>query len=260
MNKHLSVLGLWARQTMGKILALLAVMAAAETALFAWALSRGLTRVIQDDQTCPAPVEDLFDFGKIGWAYRIAMALLFTLLLLSGTELRGGKKGYTLRRLRIHEEAAVLWEGGYNALCFLLLWAVQAALALGFCLWYAGAVDPAYVSGQSALLAFYRSGFLHGLLPLADVSRWVRALACTAALGLTTAMFGCYQRHGRKGVAAFFVLALTLGGYATSPGETGVDVAFTAMVLAPAAWQGFVLWMARKGDGFYEEDEATDKA
>ena len=30
------------------------------------------------------------------------------------------------------------------------------------------------------------------------------------------------------------VLALTLWGYATSPGETGVDVTFTAMVLAPA--------------------------
>ena len=260
MNRHLSVLALAARQTIGKVLALLAAMAAAETALFAWAMSQGMIRVIMDNETCPAPVEDLFDFAKISWAYRIALALLFTLLLLSGTELRGGKKGYTLRRLRISEEAAVLWAGGYNALCFLALWAVQAALALGFCLWYAGAVDPAYVSGQSALLAFYRSGFLHGLLPLADLTRWLRSFVCFMALGLTAAMFGCYQRHGRKGVAAFFVLALTLGGYATSPGETGVDVAFTAMVLAPAAWQGFVLWMARKGDGFYEEDEATDKA
>lgn len=253
MRKHLSVLALAARQTMGKVLALLAVMAAAETALFAWAMSQGLTRVIMDNETGPAPVEDLFDFGKIGWIYRIAMALLFTLLLLSGTELRGGKKGYTLRRLRISEAAAVLWEGGYNALCFLLLWAVQAALALGFCLWYAGTLDQAYVSGQSAFLAFYRSGFLHGLLPLADVSRWVRAFACLISLGLTTAMFGYYQRNGSKGIAAFVVLVLTLGGYATSPGEIGIDIAFTAMVLVPVAWQGFVLW-DRKGGVVDEED------
>ena len=82
MRKHLSVLALWARQTIGKVLALLAVMAAAETAFFAWAMSQGLTRVIMDDETCPAPVEDLLDFAKIGWVYRIAMALLFTLLLL----------------------------------------------------------------------------------------------------------------------------------------------------------------------------------
>ena len=84
MNKHLSVLGLWARQTMGKILALLAVMAAAETALFAWALSQGLTRDIMDNQTCPAPVEDLFDFARISWVYRIAVILLFVLLILRG--------------------------------------------------------------------------------------------------------------------------------------------------------------------------------
>ena len=135
MNKHLSVLGLWARQTMGKILALLAVMAAAETALFAWALSQGLTRDIMDNQTCPAPVEDLFDFAKIDWVYRIAVILLFVLLILSGTELKGGRLGYTLRRLRISEEAAVLWQSGYNMVCLALLWAVQAALALGFCLW-----------------------------------------------------------------------------------------------------------------------------
>lgn len=254
MNKHLSVLALAARQTVGKVLTLLAAMAAAETALFAWAMSRGLTRAIMDDEICPAPVEDLFDFGKIGWAYRIALALLFTLLLLSGTELRGGKKSYTLQRLRISEEAAVLWEGGYNTLCFLLLWAVQAALALGFCLWYAGTLDPAYVSGQSAFLAFYRSGFLHGLLPLADLSRWVRAFACFLALGLTTAMFGYYQRNGSKGVAAFVVLVLTLGAYATSPGETGVDAVFTLVALCPVAWESFVLW-DRKGGRFHGETE-----
>ena len=252
MNKHLSVLALAARQTMGKVLALLAVMAAAETALFAWAMSRGLTRAIMDDATCPAPVEDLFDFGRISWTYRIALALLFTLLLLSGTELRGGKKGYTLQRLRISEEAAVLWEGGYNTLCFLLLWAVQAALALGFCLWYAGTLDPAYVSGQSAFLAFYRSGFLHGLLPLADVSQWVRAFACLISLGLTTAMFGYYQRNGSKGVAPFLVLALTMGVHATSPGEVGLDALVIAAVLVPVAWQGFVLW-DRKGGRFRGE-------
>lgn len=247
MNKHLSVLALAARQTIGKVLALLAAMTAAETALFAWAMSQGLTRAIMDDATCPAPVEDLFDFAKISWAYRIALALLFTLLLLSGMELRGGKKGYTLRRLRISEEAAVLWEGGYNALCFLLLCAVQAALALGFCLWYAGTLDSAYVSGQSAFLAFYRSGFLHGLLPLADLTRWLRSFVCFMALGLTTAMFGYYQRNGCKGIAGFLVLALTMGTHATSPGEVGLDVTVIAAVLVPVAWQGFVLWDGKGG-------------
>lgn len=254
MNKHLSVLALAARQTMGKVLALLAVMAAVETALFAWALSWGLTRVIMDNETCPAPVEDLFDFGKISWAYRIALALLFVLLLLSGTELRGGKKGYTLRRLRISEEAAVLWEGGYNALCFLLLWAVQAALALGFCLWYAGTLDPAYVSGQSAFLAFYRSGFLHGLLPLADVSRWARAFAFFLTLGLTTAMFGYYQRNRSKSIAALVVLALSLMSYGTGPGAAGLDWGMVTLFALISGWQLLMLRRAWKEGGVDDED------
>ena len=247
MNKHLSVLGLWARQTMGRVLALLAALAAAETALFAWALSRGLTRNIMDDQTCPAPVEDLFDFARISWAYRIAVVLLFVLLLLSGTELKGGRLGYTLRRLRISEEAAVLWQGGYHTVCLALLWAVQAALVLGFCLWYAGTTDPAYVSGQSAFLAFYRSGFLHGLLPLAEVSRWARAFAFFLALGLASAMFGYHQRHGRKGIAAFIILALALMSYGTAPGAAGLDWGMSFLFALISGWQLFVLWTAWKG-------------
>ena len=253
MNKHLSVLGLWARQTMGKVLALLAVMAAAETALFAWALSQGLTRDIMDNQTCPAPVEDLFDFAGISWAYRIAVILLFVLLILSGTELKGGRLGYTLRRLRISEEAAVLWQSGYHVACFAMLWAVQAALALGFCLWYAGTLDPAYVSGQSALLAFYRSGFLHGLLPLANLSRWGYIMMSGTALGITSAMFGYHQRHGRKGIAGFIALALTLWTYAVSAGEWGVIGSTSAMLVIMTLWQLFTLWMAWKGDGMDEE-------
>ena len=112
MRKHLSVLALMARQTIGKVLALLAVMAVAETALFAWAMSQGLTRVIRDDNTCPAPVEDFFDFAEIYWVYRIAMILLFVLLILCGTELKGSRLRYTLQRLRISEEATVLWQSG----------------------------------------------------------------------------------------------------------------------------------------------------
>ena len=254
MNRHLSVLALAARQTIGKVMALLAVMAAAETALFAWAMSRGLTRAIMDDKTCPAPVEDLFDFGRISWVYWIALAMIFALLLLNGMELRGGKKGYTLRRLRISEEAAVLWAGGYNALCFLALWAVQAALALGFCLWYAGTLDPAYASGQSAFLAFYRSGFLHGLLPLADVSRWVRALACTAALGLTTAMFGYYQRNRSKSIVALVVLTLSLMSYGTAPGAAGLDWGMVTLFALISGWQLLMLRRAWKEGGVDDED------
>ena len=67
------------------------------------------------------------------------------------------------------------------------------------------------------------------------------------ALGLTTAMFGYYQRNGSKGIAGFLVLALTMGTHATSPGEVGLDVTVIAAVLVLVAWQGFVLWDGKGG-------------
>lgn len=183
MRKHLSVLALGARQTLGKVLLLLVVLAAVETGLFGWALWTYLPQEMGGGMAGPAPVEELMEAVKLRWVYAGGMTAVFAVLLLTGLELRGSRMAYTMCRLRISEEAAVLWQGAYNALCFLLLWAVQTALALGFCLWYMAAVGPAFVTGQTAFLAFCRSG----------VPQWI------AAPGQHCPVGAAHHRHGGPG-------------------------------------------------------------
>ncbi len=58
--------------------------------------------------------------------------------------------------------------------------------------------DPMDRSAQSLFLAFWRNDFLHSLLPLAEVSRWIRNGLMILAMGLVTAFFGGEELWNRK--------------------------------------------------------------
>lgn len=189
MSKHLSVLALWASSTLGRVLAVLALTAAVETGLF-WRVLAGMER------EWPASMDSLLAGSGIYWVCVAAFLLVMALLSCSGCEFQGSKLSYTLRRLSIREEAAVLWQAGYNAACLLLFWAVQAAVMLGLCLWYVGTVDPAYVSEQTVFLASYRIGLFHALLPLEDWGLWVREIVFLLVLAVDGACAGLRQRRG----------------------------------------------------------------
>lgn len=204
-HKHLSLLGLWVENCLGKVLALLGLMAALEIAVFGARLyllpGRPMGEVLKG-------VPFLF---MVGWI------ALFHLLAHCGDERRA--VGYTLRRLRVSEGAALVWKGLFGAVCFLLLWAAQTAVCLGLCAWYAAAVGPAYRSAQTALLAFYRVPFLHSLLPLAETAGYLRNLLLSAAMGLEAGLCSWRMRRGSRALfgravagAAAFLFPQDMGG------------------------------------------------
>ena len=159
-HKHLSLLGLWVENCLGKVLALLGLMAALETIVF------GVWLYLLPER----PMEEVLK--GVPFLFLGGWIALFHLLTHCGDERRA--VGCTLRRLRVPEGAALAWKSLFGAVCFLLLWAVQTAVCLGMGLWYAAAVGPAYRSAQTVLLAFYRIPFLHSLLPLAETAGYLR--------------------------------------------------------------------------------------
>ena len=133
MNKHLSVLALYARNSFLRLLSLMAAMGILEAVLYVlhW------NRVDREQPPLPA-AEDLLQ----GIPLMSAAALLLLLFLLCRSDEEAPAIAYTLRRLRIPEETTVLWKAVYNGLCLLLFWAVQAGAAMGLCLWYASVIGP----------------------------------------------------------------------------------------------------------------------
>lgn len=213
MKKHLSVFMLMARSSIYKIFGLFALTAAVEGVLFWLTLRRdfaygsfGLELVVED--------------SHISWVFGAGFLLMTLLLSLTGCE---GKSrcGYTLRRLSVSERWVFVWQCVYNVLCYLLLWAVQILTAIALCRLYEAKAAPEYVSGQTVFLAFYRSDFLHSLLPFEETVFWVRNAVFAVTLGICAARFPMAQRKGKRFTELIVLACGVLGLFSREIGAFG---------------------------------------
>lgn len=180
-------------------------------------------------------------------------------VLLASSLGSNSRYGYTLQRLRVSERCVFLWSCVCNTLCFAVLWCVQIMAAVGAAFWNAkGAV---YSAGpQGVFVDFYRSGFLHGLLPLADGYVWARNALFVLALGCVTAhmQLGMRKKGSRSWLVCMgltFLLVLNLSVQYTAGRSTGIFHAITALLVG-LGFLGFGLTQTHNGkDGLADEVE-----
>jgi hypothetical protein len=199
MKNFTSVLMLWARRSIWRVLAIIAVMAAAETALFyflALPKAGGLS------------LNTAITTGLTGPACAVFFALLCVLLCLSGCDF-GTRSNYTLCRLSVSRRKVFLAQALYNFLCFLIFWGAQAATALALCMLYVRSAPADSVGPQTIFLAFYQNGFLHGVLPLDETVRYFENAAVALMLGIACANFSKRRRVGQWGFGVPILGAVT---------------------------------------------------
>ena len=221
MRKHLSVFALVCRQALGGGLLLCALSAAAMIGLFALALARG----------AGSGLEYLVDSSGIRWVPALSFPLM-TWVLCRVNRPGGSRVVYTLARLQVSERAVFFWQALAGVILLLLLWAVQAAAALGLALWVSR--DPAPIGGQAVFLAFYRSPTLHTLLPLQDtVVLWRDGLLSLAG-GFAAACSSFCRRRGKFSFPVLLVAGVWFGTFPQPLGEfsTAVFLAGPAALIA----------------------------
>ena len=148
-NKHLSVLMLYVRGAIAPLISIMVLMAAVQTGLSLWSVQRGVS-------TLEALVQSAH------WRFVFFGGVILLVAMLSRTY--GG--GYTIRRLRISERAVFLWHSLACFCCFVLLWMVEIIVSTVLCRYFLSHSSANDLSGQALFLAFYRSDFLHSLLPV----------------------------------------------------------------------------------------------
>mgnify|MGYP007099011071 CR=1 FL=1 len=116
--------------------------------------------------------------------------------------------GYTLQRLQISERTAFFLHIACNALCIFCLYAFQIVLLwLLSRLYQSGA---GYAEGvQGVYVDFYRSAYLHSLLPLGEWLIWLRNLVYVLTAGILTAYMPLGMRCRAKSSAAAILLCNT---------------------------------------------------
>lgn len=205
-NRFVRDAALWALLAKGsiyKILTILVIMAVTEGYLFSGSLSRSL----QGTPLVNAGFEPVLNYSGAVLVFLGALCLIFIVLLRCETENGGSRWGYTLDRLQISGRRQMLIKLTYNILCFLLLFGVQAWVGLWMCGQYADRMPGELVSPQLVFLAFYRSPFLHNLIPLAEIGKWVRNLLMILALSADLAI--CQRRRNFVQMYALLMLSVT---------------------------------------------------
>lgn len=202
MKKRLSILMLAARFTVYRVILLLLGMSIVQVGLFYLALEKGKT----------TGLDVLLRQSNGGWAAVIAFILLCVILGKSVNGSGGSMSAYTVDRLSVSEIEFTGWFALFNSLMFLVFWLWEALTMLSMCLLYVWQAPQEAVGPQTVFLACYRVGYLHRLIPLADISGWVRNGAFVVALGICTATSAYHERGGRRGVAVWFAAAITLWG------------------------------------------------
>lgn len=222
MKKQLSTLGLLTRSVLGPLVTIALVAAALQTALFAVALHT--ERDAWWGEGLP-----VFEYlvSHSGVAAVSALGLAALCLLLCRCCAGGGSRcQYTLGRLAVSESCFFWQQAVVSCLALLIYWGCQLATVLALGAWYLR--QPLADGGPSALpLAFWRSAFLHGLLPGPDVLRWVVDGLLLLALGLCTAAFAHCQRHQRRSLPVVAVAPFTLISF-----FLGYESAGSCLVLA----------------------------
>lgn len=278
METVLSVAALFVRSSFYKILAVLVLLT----------LSEGIYFFHFREKEMGYPVEALFT-GVIPFLFLTALGAAFFLLarsggllgrggLLSNGELPGsrgllgnggrtpeadssGEKGtsaqtfsgaggqYTMMRLRITQKRIFIIRTMYNVLCLMLLFAVQVILAFWMIRCYGQAAGQDSEASLHLFLAFYRSEFLHCLLPLAETGKWVRNCLLVLAFGMEAA-----GEAGRREAAVRIGLFILTFIWFASPVGMGYRDMLCCMVYAVTVAADVVrggFW--RKG-GRYERE------
>lgn len=239
MKNYLSVTALASRGTLFKILGILLVMTALQIGMFYHTMGNGTELPLFETLIAESHIQYVFIAGFI-----LAVIQPFLFFARKG----GAKSGYTLSRLSVKETHVSVMFALYNLGCIITVWAGEllAVIIMGQMYIHANTGDP---YSPVLFLAFYRSPFLHGLLPLSDRTGNVANILMFITLAMTLSVAELKMRRGKIPVQMFLYLAIFAVSCNRPLGNGDSMLALYFAIIVFGINSAYRLW---KG---YEEDD-----
>ena len=232
MKQRFSVWTLALRPVFLPLLLLLSAAGAAQYLFFRRALSAAVRRLGAGQGLQYAfSFETLVEDGPSALILGIVFLLAALLFFFAAGDTAGGRVNDTLGRLAVPEKEIHLWWSALFALLFLLIavWQILLLFAM-LALWLRSPLG-AYAGGHPYLLACWRSPLLHSLLPLGDLTRWLRNLILSPCLGLCLSVGAYFNRRGRRTLLPLWPIGLTMAFFVQETASFGTDLLLTVLVL-----------------------------
>ncbi len=156
--------------------------------------------------------ENLFARDAI-WPVGIGF-LLLTLVLLDPLRAQKSNVDYTIRRLHIRPLDVFRVEMIYVLLAYFVFWALNVTLLYAFGAYFTSHISTAANREMGLLLAFVRTPQLYVLLPVMNVTLWIRNIAGVLALSACIARYSYFARKNQnKTILVFISVVLLVGSY-----------------------------------------------
>lgn len=197
MKKYHSVFGLIARSSLLKLALLLAVSMGVQWYFYVDNANEYLV------QTDPPMLEWLMDLSAANVYFAITTVAAIIILSLHGCEF-GSKCRYTVKRLQISEFSYTVLQTIYNLCIFIIFYSAELVITYMMCWHYVTNVSADIISTQTVFLAYYRNEFLHSLMPLDDITLWIRNILTLLALSLGCSHFSLRHRRGKYAISVMF--------------------------------------------------------
>jgi len=236
MRKYASVLMMFVKNLLYRVIGITALMLIAETIAFYNSLER-VKIAVADGMFTAYPLYRVIAGAELYQPLLFGFFAVTLVLSLHGCDF-SGKSEYTIRRLGISGKWYFGLQVGSHLLMYLLFWMLQVLACFGFALFYLNTVDASWVSAQTLMVEFYRSDFLYSLFPLEDGSIWFTNVFLYLGLGVATAHVSYCQRKKSFSVAVFLLTFLAACLFERDLGALGANV---TLVVASVLITGLVI-------------------
>lgn len=235
MKRYVSVFEMITRSSIYKVLLILVGMVVAEFVCFYITMMspNGLN------------IEEYIDQSQYSLIFKIAYVLVTLAIVFPGMNI-GSIQSYTLERLRIKEKRIFWLQALYNTLAYILFWGVQLVVILVSAFVFQKNLPQAATwSNQTLFLAFYRSNFMHSILPLEDGPGWWVLGFVIVGTAFVVAEFTKQQRCGKF---AFELPIMVVAVLLSFPRQLGYEFVFLAVAFGAVYIIMGMRWVMNKVD------------
>ncbi|NLW70627.1 MAG: hypothetical protein GX061_06055 [Eubacteriaceae bacterium] len=238
MKKHISVLMLYVRSSLYKVLGVAALTGLLQVLFFYLALKNSIT----SSELIEAPVK-IFKAGKTALMGGLGLVAISLIIPFTGMDM-GAKPSYRLQRLRVTPLAGVIWQSVSNCLMLFIYYASQLAAVLICCRVYqrVTAIYELGVNSQVFFITFWTDSYLHGLLPLDDRAVCYKNAAMLLYAGISAAILTRRQQRGKSSFGFALAVSLLLLNFPASVDDNMVEIVTVVGVVALLVTSLAIYW------------------
>ena len=261
MKKVVSLLTITVRSTIYKIILILIGMSALQLGIFCHTylkydyskpvLTNPENEILGNELLGQAfgvswTLESLVEESHISIVFLAAFALISLVLFWAESERKGTNIFCFYNRLIVTKKQRMVSLTLYNLVCIMLLICAEVLTVLGMGEIFKYLVPAEYESVQMYFMAFYKSEFLHCLLPLADIFKWIRNFFIFTAVAFEIAVCACRKR---KSWSVFLIIVMVIFGFVQKIGTFGaMDIIMILTAGVCIAIDVYQLWLGGQED------------